>query len=104
MPDMSSNDAEAHAGHYIHPHSHVWLARHGVPVLKPCTGRWFCMNCRQYFDGPRCYVLRDDSGWPVAVVPGIEPKCQPAQTSPRAPWHRVSCPGPIKVVWAETSQ
>jgi hypothetical protein len=64
-----------HAGHDIHPHRHVWLAGGGVPVLKPCSGRWFCLTTREYFDGPRCYARADECGWPVAVVPGMEPEC-----------------------------
>lgn len=65
-------NAEKHRGHVMHPHDHVFFTRHGrTPVLKPCTCTWFCMNCAQFFDGPGCYVLRNDSGWPVAVMPGI---------------------------------
>ena len=64
--------AEEHRGHWIHPHDHIWLIRDARPVLKPCTGTWFCIGCKEFFDGPRCYVLRNDSGWPVGVMPGIE--------------------------------
>lgn len=68
---QETHESAKHRGHVIHPHTHVWLIPHGRPVLKPCTGTWFCETCKKYFDGPCCYALRNESGWPVAVVPGV---------------------------------
>lgn len=40
-----------HDGHSLHPHSHVTDG-----VAKPCGGRWWCQDCREWFSGKPCTV------------------------------------------------
>jgi hypothetical protein len=51
-----------HGRHHVHPHDHQWM-RSGYgdrPVFKPCTGKWWCEDCRTWFSGSCCRVAGHD--------------------------------------------
>jgi hypothetical protein len=38
----------SHEDHQVHPHEH--------PAGKVCSGRFYCLDCREFFDGEKCYA------------------------------------------------
>ena len=43
-----------HEGHQIHPHAHTRYEDGAEIHVKPCNGRFWCLTCRAWHDGPRC--------------------------------------------------
>jgi len=48
--------AGKHEGHMIHPHTHPVLdAGAHKGERKPCSGRYWCTDCSEWFSAPPCH-------------------------------------------------
>lgn len=55
----------SHDGHEVHPHDHQKAEIEGETFTKPCNGRWWCMQCRDWFTAKTC-VLRNPLKLPAS--------------------------------------